>query len=101
MSCFLSNLAACTVIQGTADAGKKLTEDELQKTMDFVKGVFAPTDPEMYEAVGARLDEKLLAADAPVMTPEQISQILSPGDDEAKFVLSESEWRKIIWYQLF
>ncbi len=29
-----------SVIQGTADVGKKLTEDELQKTMDFCKGEY-------------------------------------------------------------
>jgi len=59
------------VIQGTADVGKALTEDELQvrvfyghlsrhpqlncqKTMDFCRHLFAPTDPEMHSAVKAR-----------------------------------------------
>jgi len=31
-------LKGTLVIQGTADVGKKLTEDELEKTMDFCKG---------------------------------------------------------------
>ncbi|KAJ7875325.1 hypothetical protein B0H14DRAFT_3548922 [Mycena olivaceomarginata] len=45
------------VIQGTADAGQMLTEDELQKAMvclpsvDFVTHIFVPTDPEMQERI--------------------------------------------------
>jgi len=81
------------VIQGTADVGKKLTEDELEKTMDFCKDVFAPTDPEMIEAVGARLRPELLAANAPIMSNEQI-QDEAQGDEEIEIVLHRVNARK-------
>ncbi|KZS96642.1 FAD/NAD(P)-binding domain-containing protein [Sistotremastrum niveocremeum HHB9708] len=82
------------VIQGTADAGKRLSENELQKTMDFCKHVFAPTDPEMHEAVGARVDPSLFSPDGPVMTPDDLEKVLAPGDDEARHVLHEVNARK-------
>lgn len=33
-------LTGLLVIQGTADVGKKLTENELERTMEFCKGMF-------------------------------------------------------------
>ncbi|KAF9450835.1 FAD/NAD(P)-binding domain-containing protein [Macrolepiota fuliginosa MF-IS2] len=35
------------VIQGTADVNGKVAEDQVKKTMDFVKNILAPTDPEL------------------------------------------------------
>ncbi|KAG1896578.1 putative halogenase [Suillus fuscotomentosus] len=84
------------VIQGTADVGKALTEDELQKTMDFCSHLFAPTDPEMHSAVKARLDPSLTSPDAPVMTESDIDRVLGGADEEAKIVLSEINARKPI-----
>ncbi|KAG1886509.1 putative halogenase [Suillus subluteus] len=84
------------VIQGTADVGKALTEDELQKTMDFCRHLFAPTDPEMHSAVKARLDPSLTSPDAPVMTESDIDRLLGDADEEAKLVLSEINARKPI-----
>ncbi|KAG2040546.1 FAD/NAD-binding domain-containing protein [Suillus americanus] len=84
------------VIQGTADVGKTLTEDELQKTMDFCRHLFAPTDPEMHSAVKARLDPSLTSPDAPVMTESDIDRLLGHADEEAKHVLSEINARKPI-----
>ncbi|KAG2104374.1 putative halogenase [Suillus discolor] len=84
------------VIQGTADVGKALTEDELQKTMDFCGHLFAPTDPEMHSAVKARLDPSLTSPDAPVMTESDIDRVLGDADEEAKIVLSEINARKPI-----
>ncbi|KAJ7279073.1 hypothetical protein C8J57DRAFT_1502903 [Mycena rebaudengoi] len=83
------------VIQGTADAGQKLTEDELQKAMDFVTHIFNPTDPEMQEAVGTRLGMDLLAPGAPILTEEQIDR-MTAGDEDAKFVLNQSNATKTI-----
>ncbi|KZT42314.1 FAD/NAD(P)-binding domain-containing protein [Sistotremastrum suecicum HHB10207 ss-3] len=82
------------VIQGTADAGKRLTENELQKTMDFCKHIFSPTDPEMHEAVGARVDPSLFSPEGPVMTPDDLDRVLDPNDDEARAVLQEVNARK-------
>lgn len=82
------------VIQGTADAGKRLTENELQKTMDFCKHIFSPTDPEMHEAVGARVDPSLFSPEGPVMTPEDLDRVLDPTDEDARAVLQEVNARK-------
>ncbi|KAG1762096.1 putative halogenase [Suillus occidentalis] len=84
------------VIQGTADVGKALTEDELQKTMDFCRHLFAPTNPEMHSAVKARLDPSLTSPDAPIMTESDIDNLLGDADEEAKLVLSEINARKPI-----
>ncbi|KAF5352704.1 hypothetical protein D9756_005858 [Leucocoprinus leucothites] len=81
------------VIQGTADVGKKLTEDEVQRTMDFCKDVFAPTDPEMIKAVGARIRPELLAPNAPIWSEEEISKEAS-NDEEKKLVLHRLNARK-------
>ncbi|KAF9445368.1 FAD/NAD(P)-binding domain-containing protein [Macrolepiota fuliginosa MF-IS2] len=81
------------VIQGTADVGKKLTSDELEKTMEFCKDVFAPTDPEMIEAVGARLRPELLAPNAPIMSDEDIKKE-AQGDEEIETVLHRVNARK-------
>ncbi|KAG1812373.1 putative halogenase [Suillus variegatus] len=86
------------VIQGTADVGKALTEDELQKTMDFCRHLFAPTDPEMHSAVRTRqgLDPTLTSPDAPVMTECEVDRLLGDADEEAKIVLKEINARKPI-----
>ncbi|KAJ7657874.1 hypothetical protein DFH06DRAFT_456143 [Mycena polygramma] len=76
------------VIQGASDAGKMLTEDELQKAMDFVTHIFVPTDPEMMQRVGTRLGMDLLAPGAPILTKDQIAS-LSSGDVDTEYVLNQ------------
>ncbi|KAG2036807.1 putative halogenase [Suillus americanus] len=82
------------VIQGTADVGKTLTEDELQKTMDFCRHLFAPTDPEMHSAVKARQGVVLIYG--PVMTECEVDRLLGDVDEEAKIILKEINARKPI-----
>ncbi|KAJ7482206.1 hypothetical protein B0H11DRAFT_2232430 [Mycena galericulata] len=76
------------VIQGTADAGQMLTEDELQKAMDFVTHIFAPIDGEVARAVGTRLGVDLTAA-APMLTKDQITSIAA-GDEDTEYVLNHA-----------
>ncbi|KAJ7206028.1 hypothetical protein GGX14DRAFT_367523 [Mycena pura] len=91
------------VIQGTADAGQVLTEDELQKAMarrsnidpDFVTHIFVPTDPEMQQAVNTRLGIDLLAPSTPIFSKDQIAR-LSAGDQEAEYVLNQANATKAI-----
>lgn len=85
-----------TVIQGHVDVGKRLTDDELQKTLDFCGGVFEPVDAELRETVMARMDDKLLASDAPAMTAHEIEQAVGPTDLEARQVLKELNARKAL-----
>ncbi|KAJ7619465.1 hypothetical protein FB45DRAFT_159835 [Roridomyces roridus] len=76
------------VIQGTADAGQKVTEDELQKAMDFVTHIFAPTDSELTHSVGTRLGMDLLAPSTPIFTKDQID-VLAAGDEETGQILRQ------------
>ena len=90
-------ISAFLVIQGVSDVDRNVTENELQRTMDFCKHVLiSPTDPEMYSAVSDRLDPKLMDPQGPVMTPDDLEQVLEPGDEEARYVLREVNARKPI-----
>jgi len=84
------------VIQGTADVGKTLTDDELDKTMDFCRNVFAPTNPEMYERVLARVPQELTDPNGPILLDADLDKILDPNDDEARHVIGEINARKQI-----
>ncbi|KAF8888772.1 hypothetical protein BD779DRAFT_1522469, partial [Infundibulicybe gibba] len=74
------------VIQGDADVGKRMSEDELQKTITFF-------DPELRAHVASRLDSKLLDPNGPIVTPEEIERLV-PNDIEAQLVLKEINGRK-------
>ncbi|KAJ7067117.1 hypothetical protein C8F01DRAFT_1341668 [Mycena amicta] len=76
-------------------AGKILTEDELQKAMDFVTHIFVPTDPEMQQAVNTRLGMNLLAPTAPIFTDEQIAN-LANGDEDTEWVMHQANATKAI-----
>ncbi|KAF5319373.1 hypothetical protein D9619_008613 [Psilocybe cf. subviscida] len=82
------------IIQGTADIGKKLTEDELQKTIEFCTNIFLPGDPEIRESVGGRIGFDLLSADQPVIGVNQMEKITGPDDEEALLVLKQVNARK-------
>jgi flavine halogenase len=73
--------------------GKRMSEDELQKVIAFCGGVFLPVDPEMHARVTPRLDSKLLDPRGPIVTPEEIDQLV-PNDREAQLVLKEINARK-------
>ncbi|KAJ7451092.1 putative halogenase [Mycena latifolia] len=83
------------IIQGAADADPKVTERELQDTMDFCKNVFAPTDPQMHSEVAQRLSPELTSPDAPIMSVSSV-MALAGQDEEAKHVLLEVNARKPI-----
>lgn len=78
----------CAVIQGTADVNKELTEDELQKTMDFLRHVFIPIEPSTQAAVNARMDRNILSVQGPVLTQSQIDQLVGK-DAEARLYLQK------------
>jgi flavine halogenase len=94
-SIFLAMLMCCIVIQGTADVNKKMSEDEVQKTMDFVKNVFAPTDPEMHAAVQARVDPKFFQEGSEnILLQSDLDRMFE--DEDTKHVLAEVNARKPI-----
>ncbi|KAK7047292.1 hypothetical protein VNI00_006523 [Paramarasmius palmivorus] len=84
------------IIQGASDVDRNLTEQELQRTMDFVAHVMLTrTDPEMVDSVKARLPEKLFTGEE-ILLEEDIEKLIDPEDEEARFVLRELNARKPI-----
>lgn len=72
---------------------KKVTEDEVQKTMDFVKNVLAPTDPELEAAVQQRLDPKYFDGDeSKIILPSQVEEKFE--DEDVRHVLHVVNARK-------
>ncbi|KAI0684562.1 hypothetical protein BC835DRAFT_1409127 [Cytidiella melzeri] len=84
------------VLTGSADVSKTLTQDELEKTMDFCRHLFAPTDPDMYRSVGARIDPALMCPSGPILTEIEIDKLVERNDEEARAVLAEINARKPI-----
>jgi len=85
------------VIQGTADIGKTLTEDELQKTVDFCRHLLGPTDPEIYRAVRERVGPELLDLSRPIMTKAEIDTLPDAADEEARHVVCEVNTLKQVY----
>ncbi|KAG6831758.1 hypothetical protein H0H92_007910 [Tricholoma furcatifolium] len=66
------------VIQGASDMGKRLSETELQKTLDFCVNLFNPTSPEQHERLSRSFgrDSELLDISAPVIDPTVLENAL-------------------------
>jgi flavine halogenase len=80
------------VIQGGADMGHRLSEDELQRALDFCGNLFSPTSPDEHENAKALLascgfssdmsdattevvDKHLLDVNAPIINPKKIDHL--------------------------
>ncbi|KAJ7152893.1 putative halogenase, partial [Mycena filopes] len=75
----------------------KVTERELQDTMDFCKNVFAPTNPQMHAEVAKRVDPELTSPDAPLMSVATVMELAGiQNDEDAQHVLLEVNARKPI-----
>jgi hypothetical protein len=66
------------VIQGASEMGTRLSETELQKSLDFCVGLFNPTSPEQHARVarGGFIAQELLDVTAPVMHPAVLESLL-------------------------
>ncbi|KAJ6576858.1 FAD binding domain-containing protein [Mycena sp. CBHHK59/15] len=66
------------VIQGASDMGARLSETELQKSLDFCVNLFNPTSPEQHERVVSRgeIGKELLDVTAPVVDPSVLEKAL-------------------------
>jgi flavine halogenase len=74
------------VIQGGADMGHRLSEDELQRALDFCGNLFNPTSPDEDESARSLLassdmrnptmeNKRLMDVSAPIINPERIDKI--------------------------
>ena len=75
---FLSHHICFAVIQGAADMGIRLSENELQNSLNYFVKLFDPTSPEDHEAVAKSVGEKLLDIEAPILVPTAVEQALPP-----------------------
>jgi hypothetical protein len=82
------------VIQGAADVGKELTDNEIQAAMDFVGAVFDSSE-ELNASVAGRIKEELLKPDAPMIMTKDIVQLVGEKDHEAIRVLQQLNARKV------
>lgn len=57
------------MIQGSAEMGAQLSEDEVQRALDFCVHLFSPTTPEQHDAVRARLRDAFAEDDEDGCSP--------------------------------
>ncbi|KAK6987423.1 hypothetical protein R3P38DRAFT_2574924, partial [Favolaschia claudopus] len=81
------------IIQGAADADPKMTEQELQDTMDFCQNVFAPTDVTTVEHTSKKFGAEAISPDAPIMSVASVMK-LAGSDEDAKNVMLKVNARK-------
>ncbi|KAF8525580.1 putative halogenase [Hysterangium stoloniferum] len=80
------------VIQGSADTGKQLSENEVQHTMDFLQNVFAPTDSAIDAAVMARVSPEFFSG-----LPGQVTKAgIDPTDEDAVHTVEKINAQKAI-----
>jgi len=75
---------------------KKVTEDEVMKTMDFIKNIlFVPTTPEIEADVRQRIDPKYFEdGEANILLPTQVEAIFE--EEDVRHVLHVTNSRKPI-----
>ncbi|KZP19599.1 FAD/NAD(P)-binding domain-containing protein [Athelia psychrophila] len=65
------------VLQGASDMGARLSENELQKSLDFCVKLFDPTCPEQHERVAqSGVPKELMDIHAPIMNPKVLEDAL-------------------------
>ncbi|KAK0504547.1 hypothetical protein EDD18DRAFT_1125355 [Armillaria luteobubalina] len=97
------------VIQGASDMGTRLSETELQKSLDFCVNLFNPTTPEQHEKLhrNGKISKELLDVTSPLMHPSLLEKALlqaTPGaekEDEvdlqtSKLVLDKINARRVV-----
>lgn len=100
------------VIQGAADMGSRLSESELQRSLDFCVNLFNPTSPEQHQTllVNEKISKELLDVTAPILDPAALKNALHhhsigrPGhigdpaieETEAKLVLDKVNARRVV-----
>ena len=74
----LCPLNLLVVIQGASDMGARLSETELQKSLDFCVNLFNPTSPDQHERLSKCGDiaKELLDVASPVVDPTSFENIL-------------------------
>lgn len=110
---FYTELLALVVIQGASEMGARLSENELQKSLDFCVKLFDPTTPEDHQRASLMngLSCDLLDVGTPIIDPSILEKTLDgdcfmPYDEdsgsdaekavETKMVLHKVNARRVI-----
>ncbi|KIM75794.1 hypothetical protein PILCRDRAFT_98861 [Piloderma croceum F 1598] len=84
------------VIQGASDMGTRLSENELQKSLDFCVNLFSPTSPEQHERVAnSGVSKNLLDVNAPLMDSDTLEGALRKLA-ETKMVVNKINARRVV-----
>ncbi|KAK0226141.1 FAD binding domain-containing protein [Armillaria fumosa] len=97
------------VIQGASDMGTRLSETELQKSLDFCVNLFNPTTPEQHDKLhrNGKISKELLDVTSPVLHPSLLEKALlqaTPGAEKenevdlqmSKLVLDKINARRVV-----
>ncbi|KIJ54121.1 hypothetical protein M422DRAFT_73736 [Sphaerobolus stellatus SS14] len=83
------------IYQGEQDTSTKLTDDELEKMIEFTRNLFTPTTHQQYASVKQRHGD-MLDLSAPVVSPGELDKVLDTEDSDAKAVLKRINSLKIL-----
>ncbi|KAM5533745.1 hypothetical protein V8D89_012618 [Ganoderma adspersum] len=95
------------VIQGGADMGTRLAEDEVQRALDFCVHLFDPTTPEQHETVRRKLElacgsilQSPPSSDSPTPNKSNIESDISRLFDVQAPLLDPSQLERVLCQQL-
>ncbi|KDQ23701.1 hypothetical protein PLEOSDRAFT_1108187 [Pleurotus ostreatus PC15] len=83
------------VYQGQHDVENKLTNEELERMIDFTRNFFLPISQDQHAAVSERLGH-FMPINGPVMGPDDLAKVLDDDDSDAKAVLQKINARKVL-----
>ncbi|KAJ8495367.1 hypothetical protein ONZ45_g12901 [Pleurotus djamor] len=81
--------------QGEHDVEKKLSNEELERMIEFTRNFFLPISEEQYAHANERFSH-LTAINGPVMGPEDLKKVLDEDDSDAKAVLQRINALKVL-----
>ncbi|KAH6914272.1 FAD binding domain-containing protein [Coprinopsis sp. MPI-PUGE-AT-0042] len=79
------------VIQGASEMGSRLSEMELQKSLDFCINLFNPTTPEQHQRVAQKQASQLLDVAGPIVDPVTLRNAAKPSKRRSRTSGSDSD----------
>ncbi|KAG9219087.1 hypothetical protein CCMSSC00406_0001497 [Pleurotus cornucopiae] len=83
------------VYQGQHDVENQLTNEELERMIDFTRNFFLPLSQDQYADVGERFGQ-FTEINGPVMGPDDLAKVLDDDDSDAKAVLQRINALKVL-----
>ncbi|KAF7433146.1 Flavin-dependent halogenase armH5 [Pleurotus ostreatus] len=83
------------VYQGQHDVENQLTNEELERMIDFTRNFFLPVSQDQYADVGERFGQ-FTEINGPVMGPDDLAKVLDDDDSDAKAVLQRINALKVL-----